>query len=289
VRVGLTLSGDLLSEDGARFARQLGVEDVVVHLTDYGRGADARAYLAGEAVGPVGGDCSDTPLWSHETMADMVAMLARHGLRVAAMENLAPNFWSDILLDGPRKREQVEGLKRLVRDAGRAGIPVIGYNFSIAGVWGWHRRRMGRGGAVTAVFDAGSFDAEAPIPDGMVWNMRYREPEPGAAAVRVDETALWERLAWFLGELVPVAEEAGVRGIALRGLFLIDQEGNVRHQVVNDLPLGRSVDEALRMVQALQYFEKNGEVCPANWHEGARTIKPSPAASKEFFNAEYAG
>jgi len=78
-------------------------------------------------------------------------------------------------------------------------------------------------------------------------------------------------------------------GIALRGLFLIDTEGVVRHQVVNDLPLGRSVDEALRMVQALQYFEKNGEVCPANWQEGARTIKPSPEASKEFFDAEYGG
>jgi len=77
-------------------------------------------------------------------------------------------------------------------------------------------------------------------------------------------------------------------GIALRGLFLIDKEGMVRHQVVNDLPLGRSVDEALRMVQALQYFEKNGEVCPANWHEGARTIKPTPDASKDFFGAEYA-
>ncbi len=76
-------------------------------------------------------------------------------------------------------------------------------------------------------------------------------------------------------------------GISLRGLFLIDKEGVVRHQVVNDLPLGRSVDEALRMVKALQFFEENGEVCPANWQEGARTIKPSPDDSKEFFNAEY--
>jgi peroxiredoxin (alkyl hydroperoxide reductase subunit C) len=76
-------------------------------------------------------------------------------------------------------------------------------------------------------------------------------------------------------------------GIALRGLFLIDKEGKVRHQVVNDLPLGRSVDEALRMVKALQYFEKNGEVCPANWKEGARTIKPTVNDSKQFFNAEY--
>ncbi|MCA9175920.1 MAG: peroxiredoxin [Planctomycetales bacterium] len=78
-------------------------------------------------------------------------------------------------------------------------------------------------------------------------------------------------------------------GVALRGLFLIDQGGVVRHQVVNDLPLGRNVAEALRMVEALQFFEKNGEVCPANWQEGARTIKPNPSGSKEFFNAEYGG
>ncbi|MCA9018676.1 MAG: redoxin domain-containing protein [Planctomycetaceae bacterium] len=76
-------------------------------------------------------------------------------------------------------------------------------------------------------------------------------------------------------------------GIALRGLFLIDKEGVVRHQVVNDLPLGRNIDEAVRMVEALQYFEKNGEVCPANWKEGARTIKPNPKDSQEFFSAEY--
>ncbi len=76
-------------------------------------------------------------------------------------------------------------------------------------------------------------------------------------------------------------------GIALRGLFLIDKDGTVRHQVVNDLPLGRSVDETLRMVKALQYFEKNGEVCPADWKEGSRTIKPTVSDSKTFFNAEY--
>lgn len=75
--------------------------------------------------------------------------------------------------------------------------------------------------------------------------------------------------------------------VALRGLFLIDKAGIVRHQVVNDLPLGRSVEEALRMVKALQFFEANGEVCPANWKEGSRTIKPTVDKSKEFFQAEY--
>jgi alkyl hydroperoxide reductase subunit AhpC len=76
-------------------------------------------------------------------------------------------------------------------------------------------------------------------------------------------------------------------GVALRGLFLIDPQGVVRHQVVNDLPLGRSVDEALRMVKALQFVEKHGEACPANWQEGSATIKPDPQGSQEFFAKAY--
>ena len=76
-------------------------------------------------------------------------------------------------------------------------------------------------------------------------------------------------------------------GIALRGLFLIDKDGVVQHQVVNNLPLGRSVSEVLRMVKALEFFEANGEVCPANWDEGKASMKPDPTGSKEFFEKEY--
>jgi peroxiredoxin (alkyl hydroperoxide reductase subunit C) len=60
----------------------------------------------------------------------------------------------------------------------------------------------------------------------------------------------------------------GEDAVAYRGLFLIDKEGIVRHQVVNDMPLGRNIDEALRMIDALQFFEEKGEVCPANWDKG---------------------
>jgi peroxiredoxin (alkyl hydroperoxide reductase subunit C) len=63
--------------------------------------------------------------------------------------------------------------------------------------------------------------------------------------------------------------------IAYRGLFLIDKKGVVRHQLVNDLPLGRNVDEAIRMVDALQFNEENGEVCPANWVKGSEGMKAS--------------
>lgn len=86
-----------------------------------------------------------------------------------------------------------------------------------------------------------------------------------------------------------IAQLGSTVEIAIRGLFLIDKkgEGVVRHQVVNDLPLGRSVDEAPRIEKVLQFYEEKDEVCPANRNEDARTIKPSPDASKEFFSVEY--
>jgi alkyl hydroperoxide reductase subunit AhpC len=72
-------------------------------------------------------------------------------------------------------------------------------------------------------------------------------------------------------------------GIALRGLFVIDKAGVIRHITINDLPLGRSVDEVLRVLDALQHFEKHGEVCPADWKPGGLTIKPGVRESKEYF------
>lgn len=70
--------------------------------------------------------------------------------------------------------------------------------------------------------------------------------------------------------------------MAYRGLFLIDKAGVVRHQVVNDMPLGRSVDETLRMVDALQFFEENGEVCPADWRKGASGLKATQEGIAEY-------
>lgn len=73
--------------------------------------------------------------------------------------------------------------------------------------------------------------------------------------------------------------------VALRGLFLIDKAGILRHQIVNDLPLGRSVDEAIRMIDALQSFEQNGEVCPANWKKGSKSMKPSHEGVAEYLKS----
>ncbi len=74
--------------------------------------------------------------------------------------------------------------------------------------------------------------------------------------------------------------------VAYRGLFLIDKQGVVRHQLVNDLPLGRSINEALRMVDALQFFEENGEVCPADWHPGEEAMKATQEGVASYLGSK---
>ena len=73
-------------------------------------------------------------------------------------------------------------------------------------------------------------------------------------------------------------------GIAYRGLFLIDTKGIIRHLLINDLPLGRSVDEALRIIDALIFHEANGEVCPANWKSGEKSMKPDQEGLHSYYN-----
>ncbi|XP_040173357.1 peroxiredoxin-2 [Anopheles arabiensis] len=89
---------------------------------------------------------------------------------------------------------------------------------------------------------------------------------------------LTKRISADYGVLLP-------DGISLRGLFIIDPAGVVRQITINDLPVGRSVDETLRLIKAFQFVEKHGEVCPANWEpkSNAATIKPNPKDSREYF------
>ena len=85
-----------------------------------------------------------------------------------------------------------------------------------------------------------------------------------------------------------IAADYGVlldAGIALRGLFIINPEGQIVYEVVHDLPVGRSVEEVLRVLSALQNVQQTGEVCPANWTKGGKTMKPDPEKSKEYFKS----
>ncbi|OBZ73154.1 Peroxiredoxin 1, partial [Grifola frondosa] len=96
------------------------------------------------------------------------------------------------------------------------------------------------------------------------------------------------KLPLIADKSLQISREYGVlieeEGVALRGLFIIDPKGTLRQITVNDLPVGRSVDETIRLVKAFQFTDKYGEVCPANWHEGSKTIKADPKGSLEYFS-----
>jgi len=130
----------------------------------------------------------------------------------------------------------------------------------------------------------------------------FKKPNTEVLAVSVDSQ--FSHLAWFNTK----REDGGIEGckyplisdinktiardydvlipdagVALRGTFLIDKNGVVRHQTINDLPLGRNIDEYLRLVEALQFTEEHGEVCPANWKKGEKSMKPSQSGLKTYF------
>jgi mannonate dehydratase len=210
MKLGLGLYRGLLTGDNFRFAQQAGATHLVVHLVDYFKGANPTLASGGPNLG-WGITTNQGKLWQYEELLGLKRSIEEHGLVWEAIENFDPAHWSDILLDGPRKREQMEDLKRTIQVIGRVGVPIMGYNFSIAGVWGWTKGPFGRGKAMTLRYDESQIDKHTPIPNGMVWNMVY---DPGAHAgtvTPVSEQELWQRFEWFLTEILPVAEENCVR------------------------------------------------------------------------------
>jgi mannonate dehydratase len=206
MKLGLGLYRRLLTEDNFKFAEQAGVTHIVAHLVDYFRDATISSGDQGSGWG----SCEGDRLWTYEELKSLVDTLRSHKLELAAIENFSPAFWADVLLDGPKRAEQMEGMKKLIRDAGRAGVPCFGYAFNITGVWGWTRGPFARGGAMSVGFRASMIDPESPIPDGMVWNMRYRAGDGKSVMASVQPEELWGRFERFLAEIMPVAEEAGV-------------------------------------------------------------------------------
>ncbi|HTW32346.1 MAG TPA: mannonate dehydratase, partial [Candidatus Sulfotelmatobacter sp.] len=131
------------------------------------------------------------------------------GLTLAGIENLDPAHWHDVLLDGPQRPRHIENVKTIIRRMGEAGIPVLGYNFSIAGVCGRVTMPAGRGGALIVGMD-GPTDDE-PLPKGVVWNMIYDPNAASGAQPEITHEELWRRLQRFLEDVIPVAEQSGVR------------------------------------------------------------------------------
>jgi mannonate dehydratase len=213
IKLGLGLYKSLLNDNNFRFAKQCGASDIVVQLVDYVKGGDSPS-LTQNYLNGWGMTQNEHKFWELDDLLALKKQIESHGLRWAAIENFDPAHWYDILLDGPKKHQQMENLKRMLQYIGKAGIPVVGYYFSLAGVWGWTSGPEGRGAAMSVVFDQEKVDIHRPIPNGMVWNMTYNDAAPAGHLPSVSSTEMWERLGWFLQELLPVAAENGVRLVA---------------------------------------------------------------------------
>lgn len=213
MKLGLGLYKSLLNDANFRFAKQCGATHIVVQLVDYVKGGD-NPTLTQNYLGGWGATHTEGKLWQLDELLSLKKQIESHGLVWEAIENFDPAHWYDVLLDGPKKRQQIEDLKWMLRNIGKAGIPIMGYYFSLAGVWGWTPAPVGRGGANSVVFDLDKIDAQTPIPRGMVWNMTYDEAAPVGFIAPVSREEIWQRLQWFLAEMLPVAEECGVRLVA---------------------------------------------------------------------------
>lgn len=251
MNLGLGLYRHMLSRDNFRFAKQCGATHLVVHLVDYFASGENLSTASGNDVW--GYSSKDTPLWSYEELLNLRMAINAEGLELAAIENFEPGHWYDVLLDGPRKQEQLENIKTMIRNIGRAGIPVMGYNFSIAGVWGRVELPTARGGAMAPALVQDQLPVQTPIPNGTVWNMLYDLEAPAGTVGTVTRDQLWQRLADFLEAIVPVAEEAGVRLAA--------------HPDDPPLPMVR---DTARLVYQPRYYQQ------------LLDLKPSPSNALEF-------
>ncbi len=210
MKLGFGLYRHMLNNEHYQFAKQCGATHIVAHLVDYFGNSKNNKQNANQPIGETEGWGAAGPggLWQLEELLQLKADIEKHGLKLGAIENFDPSIWHDILLDGPQKAGQIELVKEQVRLVGKAGIKIFGYNFSLAGVAGRKIGPYARGGAESVGMD-GKVD-DTPIPNGMVWNMVYNSEAPEGFVPKTSHEELWLRLQYFLHEIIPVAEEAGV-------------------------------------------------------------------------------
>ena len=137
MKLGLGLYRHMLTAENLRFARQAGATHVVAHLVDYFSAGPRIPSSVSRSSGWGPTDRVGKP-WTLEEIQRIKSTVEAEGLTLHAIENLDPGHWYDVLLDGPQRDEQLEQVLESIRLLGEAGVPCLGYNFSLAGVWG-HR------------------------------------------------------------------------------------------------------------------------------------------------------
>lgn len=230
MKLGLNMpSAWIVETANLDFAKQLGCEGVVVN---YPSAAELPSAVDG--------------YWSHEDLKAIADRVGDAGLEVFGVENFPVDHWDQVLMDGPERDRQIENLKRTITNMGRAGIPVMGYYFSLAGVWRRVERGFARGGGVSVGYLEDEAPPQTPLRRSEVWGVPRQLPEAEdtpVGTVTVEE--MWDRLGRFLADLVPVAEEAGVKLAAhpddppfpeLRGTGRLVYRGDLYQRLLDLVP-----------------------------------------------------
>lgn len=194
IAVGLRMAAEIYDREYLQFLVQVGVTHVIVFMPH----ADV---IPSAALG----------YWDEDGLKRLVRHFNDNGLQVDGVENFIPVHWDKMLLGASGRETQMENIKRSVAALGGAGIPTMGYNFSLGGVIGMGSARLARGGAQATAYDEALFPPDlSEIPLGMVWNTVVDPNAPTGNIGMVPREEVFERLCWFLERVLPVAEEAGV-------------------------------------------------------------------------------
>ena len=192
MKMGLGFYPSTYSEDALSFAKQIGVSHIMIHIPSAEMLPSAREGY-----------------WSAEDLQALVRQVEGHGLKLEAIENLSPPLGAHPH-GRPKREEQMDNVKRTIENLGKAGIPIMGYNFSLAAVAGRKMLPYARGGAISPVYDKDADENfDKPLPNGFVWGQQVEEAEGDMGDVSLEE--MWDRYDWFMDRILPVAEAAGVK------------------------------------------------------------------------------
>lgn len=169
------------TDERLRFIKQLGVNDILLNMYQTPLLADSEKPLTGQSK------------WDYEELLHLRTRVNEAGIRLNAIENMPISFYDDVMLGREGREEQIENVKQTIRNVGNAGIPVLGYHWAPNGVWRTSTDRRVRGGAIATAFEESEL-GDVPLSFGR----KYSEDE------------FWDNYEYFLQEVVPVAEEAGV-------------------------------------------------------------------------------
>jgi len=286
MKLGFGLYPNIWDDDHLAMARQFGCETVVAW----------SPLPAGDGV------------WHTEDLARLKADAARHDLEVAAVENLPPAHWDRVLLGEDGRDEQIRNVQQTVRNMGEAGIPCLGYYFSIVGVWGhWrdaHERGPGRGGAGVRGFDVAKIPTDKPLNSQDVWGKGALPDRPADRTIPpTDAETMWGRLEYFLQHLVPIAEEAGVTLAAhqddppvpqLRGIARLLTSADDLQRLVNLVPSERNQLEfcqgtvsemaGIDAIGTIRRFASQGKIAYVHFRNVSATV---PRFDEVFIDEGY--